>query len=87
MASASTATSAARAAGKGRPRLRIDEKASDLVQNLMESYRMLSDKTVQECFNDAVYYRDEARDGFMRGQLDLRTRSQIEQIFMVIIAH
>ncbi|MFC2503242.1 MAG: biosynthetic arginine decarboxylase, partial [Cardiobacterium sp.] len=59
---------------------------NELVHNLMESYRMLSDKTVQECFNDAVYYRDEARDGFMRGQLDLRTRSRVEQIFMVIMA-
>ena len=58
---------------------------NELVHNLMESYRMLSDKTVQECFNDAVYYRDEARDGFMRGQLDLRTRSRVEQIFMVVM--
>ncbi len=56
-----------------------------LVHGLMESYRMLSDKTAQECFNDAVYYRDEAREGFMRGDLDLRIRAQVEQIFMVIM--
>ncbi len=56
-----------------------------LVQGLMESYRMLSEKTAQECFNDAVYFRDEAREGFMRGDLDLRIRAQVEQIFMVIM--
>ena len=56
-----------------------------LVQGLMESYRMLSEKNAQECFNDAVYFRDEAREGFMRGDLDLRIRAQVEQIFMVIM--
>lgn len=58
-----------------------------LVRGLMESYQMLmqSERHAQECFNDAVYYRDEAREGFMRGDLDLRVRAQVEQIFMVVM--
>lgn len=62
----------------------IDEH-NRLVRGLMDSYRMLSEKNAQECFNDAVYYRDEAREGFMRGDLSLRVRAQVEQIFMVVM--
>lgn len=56
-----------------------------LIKDLMDSYRMLSVKHAQECFNDAVYYRDIARTTFLRGELNLRTRAQIEQIFTVIM--
>lgn len=65
---------------------RRDNEPNKMLRNLYYSYDMLSEKTAQECFNDAVYYRDEARDAFMRGMLDLRTRSEVEQIFMVIMA-
>ncbi|UJF25048.1 biosynthetic arginine decarboxylase [Suttonella sp. R2A3] len=63
-----------------------DDEPNRMLRNLYYSYDTLSEKTVQECFNDAVYFRDEARDSFMRGLLDLRTRSEVEQIFMVIMA-
>ncbi|MBV7434592.1 biosynthetic arginine decarboxylase [Cardiobacteriaceae bacterium TAE3-ERU3] len=67
------------------PPVREDEP-NKMLRNLHYSYNMLSEKTAQECFNDAVYFRDEARDAFMRGMLDLRTRSEVEQLFMVIMA-
>lgn len=63
-----------------------EHEPNRMLRNLYYSYNMLSEKTAQECFNDAVYYRDEARDAFMRGLLDLRTRSEVEQLFMVIMA-
>lgn len=67
------------------PERRANED-NKMLNNLHDTYHILSAKTAQECFNDAVYYRDEARDAFMRGNLPLRIRSEIEQIFMVIMA-
>ena len=40
---------------------------------------------LQECFNDANFYRNEARELFKRGQLDLRTRSLAENLFLDIL--
>lgn len=66
------------------PPLRADEESA-MLRNLHYTYSALSAKTAQECFNDAIYYRDEARDAFMRGNLPLRVRSEVEQIFMCIM--
>lgn len=63
-----------------------DNESNQMIQNLRYAYETLSPKTAQETFNDAVYFRDEARDAFMRGNLPLRIRSEVEQIFMVIMA-
>lgn len=67
------------------PERRLDEP-NQMINNLHDTYKILTEKTAQECFNDAVYYRDEARHAFMHGNLSLRERSEIEQIFMVIMA-
>ncbi|MEM6444996.1 MAG: biosynthetic arginine decarboxylase [Cyanobacteria bacterium P01_D01_bin.123] len=40
---------------------------------------------VQECFNDAHYYRDEVRELFKRGQVDLRTRAIAENLFLDVM--
>src|SRR5690606_25404291 len=66
----------------------LPETAADehpLITNLREIYPMLSEERVQECFNDANYYRNEARELFRRGQLDLRTRSAAENLFLDIL--
>ncbi|SUO96955.1 biosynthetic arginine decarboxylase [Suttonella ornithocola] len=65
---------------------RRENEENAMIQNLHYAYETLTPKTAQESFNDAVYYRDEARDAFMRGHLSLRTRSEVEQIFMSIMA-
>lgn len=57
-----------------------------IIDNLRYTYEMLSPKTAQECFNDALYYRDEMRDAFMRGSIELRLRAEVERIFMVILS-
>lgn len=64
---------------------RRENEENAMIQNLHYAYETLTPKTAQESFNDAVYYRDEARDAFMRGHLSLRTRSEVEQIFMSIM--
>lgn len=50
----------------------------------VESY--LSGPRVQECFNDAVYYRDEMRALFRRGRLNLRQMARAEQAFLYTLS-
>ena len=57
----------------------------DLIISMRDVYSNLSESRIQECFNDAHYYRNEARELFKRGQLDLRTRSVAENIFLDLL--
>lgn len=67
---------------------RIPEPGQDdhqLVRSLREVYTLLTPNRVQECFNDAHFYRNEARELFRRGQLDLRTRADAENLFLDLL--
>ncbi|QIE41876.1 biosynthetic arginine decarboxylase [Meridianimarinicoccus aquatilis] len=55
---------------------------SDLVA--VEGY--LEPRRVQECYNDAVYYRDEIRALFRRGVVDLRQMGRAERAFLYTLA-
>jgi arginine decarboxylase len=57
----------------------------EIITNLFEVRDVLSLKNLQECYNDAMYYRDEARQLFKHGHLTLRQRSLAEKIFWHII--
>lgn len=59
----------------------IDENMSEQIQNLYEVNKSLTLKNVQECYNDALYYRDEIREMFRHGKISLRERSIAEKIF------
>ncbi len=63
----------------------LPEDAHELLQNLMETFRTLTVKNVQECYHDAFYYRDELHDLFKRGDVSLRTRALAGQIFWHIL--
>ncbi|MDT8397095.1 MAG: biosynthetic arginine decarboxylase [Pseudomonadales bacterium] len=67
----------------GLPAAHEDEHT--LITSLREIYSNLQPARVQECYNDAHYYRDEVRELFKRGQLDLRTRSAAENMFLDIL--
>ncbi len=56
-----------------------------LVSSMRDIYGNLNEAHVQECYNDAHFYRNEARELFRRGQLDLRTRSVAENIFLDLL--
>ncbi|MEX2366213.1 MAG: biosynthetic arginine decarboxylase, partial [Pseudohongiellaceae bacterium] len=56
-----------------------------LIRYMREIYQMLSPERLQECYNDANFYRNEARELFKRGQLNLRTRANIENLFLDIL--
>ncbi|PIE68897.1 MAG: arginine decarboxylase [Deltaproteobacteria bacterium] len=62
-----------------------DSNDPEIITNLFEVRDVLSLKNLQECYNDAMYYRDEARQLFKLGQLSLRQRSLAEKIFWHII--
>jgi arginine decarboxylase len=59
----------------------IDENMSEQIQNLYEVNKSLTLKNIQECYNDALYYRDEIREMFKHGKISLRERSLAEKIF------
>lgn len=57
----------------------------DLITNMRDIYPNLSEVRLQECYNDAHFYRNEARELFKRGHLDLRTRSVAENLFLDLL--
>ena len=58
-----------------------DEDAPEQIKNLYEVHRSISLKNIQECYNDALYYRDEVRDMFKHGRISLRERALAEKLF------
>jgi len=63
----------------------LDKDASEPLQELMEVNKILTSKNYQECYHDAVYYRDEVRSLHELGAVSLRQRAQAERIFWHII--
>lgn len=56
-----------------------------LLTKIREIKDYLSPRRVQECYNDAHFYRDEVRALFKRGQLSLRERSIAENLFLDVL--
>ncbi|WP_029896362.1 biosynthetic arginine decarboxylase [Desulfohalovibrio reitneri] len=59
----------------------LPEDTPPLVENLLETAESVNPRTIQECFNDAIYYRDEVRTLFRHGHITLRQRALAETIF------
>ena len=59
--------------------------APEMVSNLYEVYKSINRKNVQECLNDAVYYRDEIRQQFKVEQVSLRQRAFAENLFQLVM--
>jgi len=59
----------------------IPEQAPELIQNLAEVLKSINVRNVQECYNDALYYRDEIRQHFKHGDITLRDRALGEMMF------
>ncbi len=55
------------------------------VKKLREIKEDLNVSNVQECFNDAHYYRDEIRELFRHAQIGLRERASAENLFFDIL--
>ncbi len=63
----------------------LDEDTPEQIKNLFEVLKSLTLKNIQECYNDALYYRDVIRDMFKHGTISLRERAFSEKIFWNII--
>ena len=63
----------------------IHEEEHDLIHNLMDVLASIKQRNAQECYNDTLYYRDEIRDLFRRGQISLRSCSLAENIVLEIL--
>ncbi len=61
------------------------DKYPKMINALIEVRNALSTKNLQECYHDAVDYRDEIRALFQVGALSLRERAFAENIFWDII--
>jgi len=62
--------------------------AADCVEplkHIQEVLRVVSDVNFQECYNDALFYRDEVRDMFNHGQASLRERAMAEDICLAVL--
>ncbi|WP_242855766.1 biosynthetic arginine decarboxylase [Ruminiclostridium josui] len=60
---------------------KLDENTSEQIKNLFDVNKNITLKNIQECYNDALYYRDEIRDMFKHGRISLRERAFSERIF------
>ena len=60
---------------------KISPDTPEQITNLFDVNKNLSLKNIQECYNDALYYRDEIRDMFKHGKISLRERSFAEKVF------
>lgn len=64
---------------------KLPENSHEMLNNLMEVRNSLTTKNLQECYHDAVYYRDEIRSVFQHGDLTLRERALAENLFWEIV--
>lgn len=64
---------------------KLPETTNDLLENLMETYHMVSPKDLQECCNDTIYYRSQVRQLFKHGQLTIRERALAETLVQHIL--
>ena len=63
----------------------IPENAPQNLTNIIEVNKVINKKNLQECFNDAMYYRDQMRAQFFYGAATLRERGLAEAWFWHIL--
>ncbi len=71
--------------GKGRQEP-IAEELLPALENLLYVRTMLNEETAQECLNDLNYYREEIRNKFLYGQVNMRERAAAEHLYWSIIS-
>lgn len=59
----------------------LPEDAHELTRNIHYTASSVTTKNVQECFHDAIFYRDEIRTLFRHGSVGIRERALVEEIF------
>jgi arginine decarboxylase len=59
----------------------LPEDAHEFTGNIHHTARSVSAKNLQECFHDAIFYRDEIRTLFRHGSIGIRERAIVEEVF------
>ncbi|ARU26188.1 biosynthetic arginine decarboxylase [Cellvibrio sp. PSBB006] len=54
----------------------------EMIENMWHSLSVIKPNTLQECYNDVIYYRDQIRDLFHRGDISLRHRALGENLYL-----
>jgi len=66
----------------------IPESAHDHVRNMHELVKTtITEKNCQEVYHDAIYYRDDVRQLFRHGNISLRERALVEEMFWQVMNH
>jgi arginine decarboxylase len=63
----------------------VPDDAPEVIVNLFETFNSINIRNIQECYNDALFYRDQMRQMFKLGKINLRERALGDQIFWQII--
>ncbi len=63
----------------------LPENLSDPVRSLLQTLSDVDLRRLQENYNDAIYYRDQMRDAFRIGDINLRERALGENICLTIL--
>lgn len=66
-------------------RVEAEEGDHHLIESMLGIPEYLDEKRVQECWNDLVYYRNEVRALFRRGQMSLRETAKAERIYLYVM--
>lgn len=64
---------------------KLPETTYDLLDNLLATYKMVSPKHLQECYNDTLFYKSQAHLLFKLGHINLRQRAIAEDLIKHIL--
>ena len=64
---------------------KLEKDTPAVIMNMMEALETLNMKNIQECYNDALYYREQVIQMFKAGDLSLRQRALADRIFWGIL--
>ena len=65
--------------------LALPENTHELVHNLLQANDDFDSQSIQESYNDALFYRDEVRELFRRGQASLSDRAIADNLALAIL--
>lgn len=66
--------------------INLDPALLPALENLLYVRTMLNEKNAQECLNDLNYYREEIRNKFLYGKVNMRERAAAEHVYWTIVA-
>ncbi len=63
----------------------LPEDSNEQIKNLWTVLGHIAPRTLQECYNDAIHYRSQLQELFLRSEINLRTRSLGENIYLNVL--